>query len=997
MRIVSLFIISFILGFCANTFAQNPYIRHFTTSDGLPTNTIYQIYQDSHKFLWFTSDAGVTKFDGSNFTRYRKKDGLSSNDVVRIKEDWKGRVWIFNYNGSVNYIYNNIIYNGKNAPFLNSLMGKGFILDFFTDTTNNTIHFYNWQGDVFSLDTNNKIVKEVLFENLEPILPLKGRNIKTGNVSYLSKNPSDKWIIWCSVGIYSQQRFQITSIKIIDSSMRCIAVFPARNNVYYVKRATHQNPTYIYDLLKVTGDFQKETIPLPFNAQKIKTVLEDSEGYLWIAAYEDGVFCIKNNKVVRHFDIKESLGLFQDNEQNIWVSSQSDGIYVINHDILEQKHYGVTYFHDHGIHSLCDSPGKGVWCINSNSAFLLKNDIFYALSIPGTLQPVNLMHLFKNQTLILGSSIRNKLCTFEDLTLKTASNEIGYRKSMYNNVFVKKIFNDRSGNFLAMFDQNNILFTNSIKSLLNPGYNKISERINNAYYNADNLIVINAKENYLYKNSKLVPYPEISRFDGTIISNHVFLNDSAELFNIDGDSLYIFSHHKFYNLTTAFDIPFDTQINRVLYEDSTLYLATLKDIFVCHNPLKVVSGSPIHLQPLNNSFNNINDILIHKDTLYIATDDGLTVIAEASIAASIALPPIPYLKSISVNDLAYSLPGQQLKLTGKNKIQLSFGCISYSSSSIIYSYMLEGAENKWSIGTGNGINLVYQDLPKGDYTFKLRVRKANSGWSKPLELSVSIKPTLVEYPAFWAVVVLIFSGVIFLIIFMIRIQKMKRVEIDHQLIVMEQKALQSMMNPHFIFNSLGSIQNYLLNNKGSEAVIYLSQFANLIRQNLNAINTPMIILEEEVDRLRNYIDLEQKRLENKFVYNIEIDNELEAEAIYIPSMIIQPIAENAIWHGIATLEEKGVLKISFRVHNSNSLKIIIEDNGIGMIKSLEYSAKSSQHQHLGMQIIKKRLVLLSKKYKTKTSITYSASYPDHHNQGTRVELILPFIYNTEEF
>jgi sensor histidine kinase YesM len=100
---------------------------------------------------------------------------------------------------------------------------------------------------------------------------------------------------------------------------------------------------------------------------------------------------------------------------------------------------------------------------------------------------------------------------------------------------------------------------------------------------------------------------------------------------------------------------------------------------------------------------------------------------------------------------------------------------------------------------------------------------------------------------------------------------------------MEQKALQSMMNPHFIFNSLGSIQNYLLNNKGSEAVIYLSQFANLIRQNLNAINTPMIILEEEVDRLRNYIDLEQKRLENKFEYSIELDSNLEEETLYIPS------------------------------------------------------------------------------------------------------------------
>ncbi|MFZ4547238.1 MAG: two-component regulator propeller domain-containing protein, partial [Bacteroidales bacterium] len=154
IRFFSLFII--ITGFCTNTLAQNPYIRHYTSLNGLPTNTIYQIYQDSQKFIWFTSDAGVVKFDGTNYTGYRKKDGLTSNDVVRIKEDAKGRVWIFNYNGTINYIFNNTVYNKNNAPFLKSIIGKGFILDFFTDTAQ-TIHFYNWQREVFSLDSNNKV------------------------------------------------------------------------------------------------------------------------------------------------------------------------------------------------------------------------------------------------------------------------------------------------------------------------------------------------------------------------------------------------------------------------------------------------------------------------------------------------------------------------------------------------------------------------------------------------------------------------------------------------------------------------------------------------------------------------------------------------------------------------------------------------------------------------------------------------------------------------
>ena len=224
-RLVFLFI-CFTLQFCSNTFAQNPFIRHYTTLNGLPTNTIYQIYQDSHKFLWFTSDAGVVKFDGTNFTSYRKKDGLSSNEVVRIKEDSKGRIWIFNYNGSVDYILNNMVYNGKNSAFLNSLQGTSFIVDFLTDFSQ-TVHFYNWQREVFSLDSNNRVSKNFLLKNVFGKFPFAFRNIENRKILYLSKDQPDELIIWSSAGIYKQQMYQESRATIVDSTLNCRAVFPA--------------------------------------------------------------------------------------------------------------------------------------------------------------------------------------------------------------------------------------------------------------------------------------------------------------------------------------------------------------------------------------------------------------------------------------------------------------------------------------------------------------------------------------------------------------------------------------------------------------------------------------------------------------------------------------------------------------------------------------------------------------------------------------------------
>jgi len=142
-----------------NLSAQNPYVSKYTTHDGLPSNTVYQVYKDSKMFLWFATDAGVARYDGATYIYFRKKDGLSCNDVVRIKEDSFGRIWFFNLNATLNYFHNNKIYNGTNTPFLDSLQSKEFFRDFFEDKDKTIYFYYNHQRDIFSLDSNNKVKK----------------------------------------------------------------------------------------------------------------------------------------------------------------------------------------------------------------------------------------------------------------------------------------------------------------------------------------------------------------------------------------------------------------------------------------------------------------------------------------------------------------------------------------------------------------------------------------------------------------------------------------------------------------------------------------------------------------------------------------------------------------------------------------------------------------------------------------------------------------------
>ena len=203
-----------------------------------------------------------------------------------------------------------------------------------------------------------------------------------------------------------------------------------------------------------------------------------------------------------------------------------------------------------------------------------------------------------------------------------------------------------------------------------------------------------------------------------------------------------------------------------------------------------------------------------------------------------------------------------------------------------------------------------------------------------------------------------------------------------------------MMNPHFIFNALGSVQNHLLHNQPNDAAHYLSQFARLIRQNLNAIRTGFISIEEEIDRLKNYLELEKLRMENCFDYTISLADDMDEDEAMIPSMIVQPFVENAVWHGISQLKnQSGRIWITFSLETDDSIKITVGDNGLGKSKTNPVSINSNQHLNLSTEVTRRRLELLGKKHKVHTSVTYHEVHPGQVNPGTKVVIIVPVSYS----
>lgn len=193
--------------------------------------------------------------------------------------------------------------------------------------------------------------------------------------------------------------------------------------------------------------------------------------------------------------------------------------------------------------------------------------------------------------------------------------------------------------------------------------------------------------------------------------------------------------------------------------------------------------------------------------------------------------------------------------------------------------------------------------------------------------------------------------------------EIKMLEINKLLAESQLMALRAQMNPHFVFNCLNSIQECIVTEKYGEASKYLNKFSKLFRMILNNSSKKLISIEEEIDVLKLYLDLEQMRFENSFEYTISIDRELDTNEILMPSMLLQPYVENAIWHGLMHKIGERKLIIAFKQKSDEIFECIVEDNGIGRQKSSELRAEQSKakhHESKGLAITKDRLDVLQK-------------------------------------
>ncbi|HEY5773899.1 MAG TPA: histidine kinase, partial [Chitinophagaceae bacterium] len=359
-------------------------------------------------------------------------------------------------------------------------------------------------------------------------------------------------------------------------------------------------------------------------------------------------------------------------------------------------------------------------------------------------------------------------------------------------------------------------------------------------------------------------------------------------------------------------------------------------------------------------------------------------------------PPVFFIEKINIRGKEpFHHPDSNITVSYKyNNLVINLGVVNFDDAYtqlFAYRFIKKGNE-PWE-EAGSQRSIILSNLTPGNYKLQVKVYIRNKSWPEQIkEINITILPPFWQTTWFYVLSSLLLAGLAYYL-HRRRINHItQKSDLDKQLAQTEMKALHSQMNPHFIFNCLNSIREMILNNENEQASLYLSKFARLIRITLDHSSRSFVSLDDTLDYLKRYLEMEHIRKSN-FSYTIAVDENLQIGEIFLPPMLIQPFIENAIWHGAIPGKELH-LNLKFK-REQEALICIIDDDGMGIETALKNKEPELNYQSVGISNIKQRIHVLNEKYNLKSTVEIRDKSIIHSNgdTGTIVTLHLPIKTN----
>lgn len=984
MRYTIIFIIWFLNVVALGINAQTIPSKNITINDGLPSNTIRCIYKDSRGLLWIGTEAGLCCYDGVNYKVFNETNGLKYNRIWAIVEDEHNNLWLSLYgNGLAKY-------DGKTFTYFNK--------------ENGLVH-------------NN--IRRLLYSKLHKCLVIATENGLSlfDGTQFKSFEKTFKDFKFQITGINEwQDSFLITSsrhgvyrLKINGSNIQTVTFDSlfykdvtyssfVDNGIYFGGSPAHN---VIIKNLKTNID---KIAPCPI----VWDYTKDNNNNLYFATCnvvspEGGLFKYSNNQLTdisKQANIKSKAlwCLYYDKEaQLLWVGTEDKGLYKVDlSDKIQFLYSDFFGLNELQIQELYNDKNNNTWIGAKDYIIKLNPDLSFKILDKSSLWSKLKLYLKQKglnpnlDTVFIQYKINDGFTSFNieadkenNIWVSTTwglfcFDSIQNIKSFYGSDGGHIAFNNNDQLYYGHMYSDLFIFNNkfdykaplvnSVKKISTPrDISKIVKKSDQLWYASITKGLYMSRDTNFYWINANGCFKE-SNIKDILIDNKQNLviganNGKVYITKPIGDSIKIFN---VYNPNKEL---YGTSISFIEENKNTYFIGTNKGINVNKNNqfVKVINQSE-GLTDLQ-----FNDCVKDKNgNLLIATNNGLIQLNTHEILSSY----IPRINSININSVKVngqnylpidtlirwnSFGGKQINLNyNQNELEIFFSNNnSFNADKNLYRYKIVGLSDNWSEYESIG-KIQLRAIPHGNFQLIIEGKNIGTGNTfNPKTLNIIISPPF--WKTIWFIVLcIIIGGIILYWFYTLRIKEIKiKAELTNKLLETRLEALRAQMNPHFTFNAINSIQNFIIDNDTSQALHYLGEFSKLIRQTLENATEKLMPLATEINFLNSYIAVQKMRFDTIKTY-LTIDNTIDKYNTQIPPLIIQPFIENAFEHAFENITTtESIIEIHFKIANQ-LLTCTIKDNG----KGYNQGDSHSLHHSKGHQLTMGRLNLLNREHNT---------------------------------
>jgi hypothetical protein len=890
----------------------------------LSTNTVYRLLEDPYGFIWMLTNKGILIFNGKTFESIRIPG--NEQEIVNFCR-YKNTVYASSYAGQL-YAIDMLTLAIKEIALPEPTPSEAtpFML---MDAIDNKLYLSKAHGIFLILDPEKENAP-VLISRSDNLF----KHLVRGDLAKIdSKNAVPWWKLWNN-HIY----FKSTIYELRNNQLKVFYTAGKKDKQLQIVSSYLQDGTDLYVGFLQSGGLVKYTNYNANSSQntpqtilpkvEVGDILKDSKGNIWVSTLNNGVFTfLRDGKQVQKFSFKQQL--------------QPDTWYIRN----KNKNLDIGY--------------------NQLIVDQLKSGSFYKRWIGDTtinLNPVTLFSNHQNKTILFGSrSIYSQ--GFPD-------------KELYSNIlrFAYKDHYFYNGDMYICTPGSFIKFSPTLDYV----WGKPQPRKFTTMFPVSDSLFAKGGANGLYLNS--TPTQIKDRVTKVRVYN-------KDILACTDNGLFIKRGEQYFHINDKAGLP-DNQCMQIEYYGDAYYKLLTKGglAYIDQKTCKVTNV--FNTQILG------KDIIIHhfdveNDSVWLATNKGIYVLDESFLFTKEkkSVRAFLYPERLNNRESRYTQQAFRTKYTKAKQIKMLVELLDFSSNNYSISYQVENDEGIITERSQVVNNSFFVNTPEpGNYIVKVYIASNKNYIDKVLTYTLTITP--LWYQTLWARLSLATSIIIVLWLtirsitrYVIR-GKEKRLKEKYATLQLQSQAFFTQLNPHFIFNALTPLQSHILKNEKIESLEYLDRFSSLMRDILKNSDKMETSLKKELKFIKEYIAIQQIRFSPSFIFELTVSETIDLENTSIPAMMLQPIIENAIEHGVKNMGAAGKISVEIgqeRIRNRACIRIQISDNGSGITGNILKEAHA-------LYILQKRVQTLQKKDNITASLTHG---PGPDGTGTTFKLILP--------